>query len=331
MTMRIGVVVVSYNSAPHLRRCLEALAAQRRRPDRIVVVDNASTDGSPELLRAMPGIELVEAGSNLGFAAANNLAVRRLPDCAWVALLNPDAFAEPDWLERLAGAAAAELPEVASLASLMVLDAAPDRIDSAGDGYTVYGAAWPRGHYCATAAFAAPRDTFSACGGAALYRREAWERVGGFDESLFCYLEDVDLGFRLRLAGHRCRFVPQARVRHVGGASSGRRSAFTVFHSSRNLAWVYVKNMPGPLLLVFALPHLLLHLLGTLKYTVMGRGGASLRGRLASLRGLPAVWAQRRALQRERRVGSVELLRALSWVGDVRLDRLVAWWRGRAS
>ncbi len=99
------------------------------------------------------------------------------------------------------------------------------------------------------------REVFSACAAAALYRRDVFEALGGLDEDFFCYMEDVDLGFRLRLAGWGCTYVPTAVVHHVGSATSGRRSHFTTYHGHRNLVWVFFKNMPGALLWLYLPQH----------------------------------------------------------------------------
>ena len=127
-------------------------------------------------------------------------------------------------------------PGFAAFASQMRLDAAPDRLDGAGDSYHVSGRAWRNGHNAPAATWPAGEyEVFAPCAAAALYRRAAFEEVGGFDERYFCYFEDVDLGFRLRLRGHRCLYVPASVVRHVSSALSGYRSDFAVYHGERNM------------------------------------------------------------------------------------------------
>src|SRR6185436_15150615 len=132
-------------------------------------------------------------------------------------------------------AAAAE-PAFACFASELRMAGDPRLLDGAGDVYHVSGLSWRRGHQRPLSGLGTERrEVFSPCAAAALYRRDVLAAVGGFDESLFCYFEDIDLGFRLRLEGHRCLYVPGAVVHHVGSALSGRRSAFTVYHGHRNL------------------------------------------------------------------------------------------------
>ncbi len=242
---RIAVVIVNFNGGDEIERSLAALARQTLPAARAIVIDNASTDGSAERVEArFPDVELVRLGYNAGFAAANNVAVRRAEDCELVALLNPDAFPEPTWLETLA-AAASEEPGFDAFGSRLMLDGRDDVLDGTGDVYHVSGFAWRRHHESPLRDAPQGREEiFAPCAAAALYRRDAFLEDGGFDEDYFCYLEDVDLGFRMRLRGRRCLYVPDSVVRHVGSSITGRTSAFQIYHSQRNLVWTYVKDMP---------------------------------------------------------------------------------------
>src|SRR5258706_7170814 len=140
--MTIAVLIVNWNGGNLLRRCLEALDQQRRLPDHIVVVDNASTDESLQLAdAALRRVELIRLDANVGFARANNLAAGAARRFDALALLNPDAFADPGWLEALGDAADRE-PTAAAFASQMRLASAPEVLDGAGDSYHVSGRAW---------------------------------------------------------------------------------------------------------------------------------------------------------------------------------------------
>jgi GT2 family glycosyltransferase len=299
--MRVAVVVVNLNGAAVLDRCLAALRRQTARPARVIVVDNASTDGSADGLESRhPGIEVVRLAGNVGFAAANNLAVSRATDCDWVALLNPDAFPEPAWLERLVAASQAH-PEYSFFGSRLLSADDPETLDGTGDVLHVAGMAWRRDHGSPAAGTrVSPEEIFSPCAAAALYRRDVWEQAGGLDERYFCYFEDTDLSFRLRLAGHRCLYVPDAVVHHVGSAIAGNDTDFTVYHSFRNLIWTYVKNMPGPLFWLYLPQHLLVNtfLLGA--FALRGRAGVIVRAQTAALRELPRILSERRATQATR-------------------------------
>ena len=310
----VAVIVVNYNAGPYLARCLEALSRQTAGPTHVVIVDNASTDGSTDRVDARRlHVTLVRAGRNVGFAAANNLGLKHVGHARWVALLNPDAFPHPDWLARLRAAAQAH-PEYSFFASRMRLAEAPALLDGTGDVYHVSGAAWRRDHRLpVTHGPATCDEVFGACAAAALYSRAALEEVGGFDESYFCYQEDVDLAFRLRLRGHRCLYVPDAVVDHVGSGTAGVRSDFTTYHGHRNLVWTYAKNMPAPLWALFLPLHLLLNVAEIGICAARGQLGVVLRAKRDAVRGLPAALRKRQEIQATRVVGTRALLGAMSF------------------
>ena len=328
---RTGVVIVNRNAGGHLARTLAAVGEQTVAPRRVIVVDNASDDGSLDELEArFPFVELVRSEENLGFAAGNNLALRMCDDCELVALLNPDALPEPSWLEALLAAAAA-YPGCAAFGSRLVLDGDRGTLDGAGDQYHVSGMAWRRDQGAPLTVERGRGESFSACAAAALYRRDALLAVDGFDEHFFCYYEDTDLAFRLRLAGHRCLYVPEAVAYHVGSATTGALSAFTIYHSTRNQLWTYVKNMPGPLLWLYLPQHLLVSLLTVLAYALGGQGRAALAGKRDGIRGLPRVLAQRRRIQAARTASPVEVRRAMARGVEGYLQPIAIRTRGRAA
>lgn len=311
-TTRTGIVVVDWNGGALVARCLDSIATQTVPPRRVVVVDNASRDPAWRHLRDSPvPIDMVRLPSNRGFAAACNVGVSLSPDCELVAILNADAFPAAGWLEAMERAAA-ENPGYSSFASRLLCDADPSLLDGTGDVYAVTGLAWRRDHgqpergrHCE------PEEVFGPCAAAALYRRSALEAVGGFDESFFCYFEDVDLALRLRLAGHRSLYVPSAVARHVGSATTVRHSDFSVYHAHRNLVWTFVKGMPGPLLALYAPLHLALNLVSVARFAARGQGGAILRAKRDALLGLRRAWRQRREVQGTRRIGVGALRRFL--------------------
>ena len=242
----VSAVVVNWNGADRLAACLDSLLAQTWPELEILVVDNGSSDGSRALLRARYGahVTLLESAVNLGFAGGNNLAIRAAKG-QYVALLNNDAVARPDWITTMVRAAEAD-PRVGMCAcKILVLDGG-GLIDSAGgllmsaDGVgrgrgrlERDGAAWSR-----------PGDALipSAC--AALYRRAMLDDIGLFDEDFFAYCEDSDLGLRGRLAGWTCRYVPDAVVYHAYSRSTAPYSAFKAFYVERNRCFVVLKCFP---------------------------------------------------------------------------------------
>ena len=312
---RVAVILVDYNAGEVLPRALRCLDAQTRRADRVIVVDNDSSDGSAEAVeRDFEDVEVLRMGRNAGFAAGNNAGVAVVDDCDWVALLNTDAYAHPGWLEALIDAAEAH-PEASSFASRMMRADHPGELDGSGDVFHVSGFCWRRhfGRRLEDEPEAGrPAEVFGACAGAALYRRDAFREVGGFDERFFCYLEDVDLSFRLQLAGHRCRYVPDSVVDHVGSATAGYESEFTVYHSHRNMVWAWVKNMPGPLALLYAPMHIAANLASVAWFARRGLGGVVWRAKRDALRELGRVLRERRAVQSRRRASVWQVRRRMA-------------------
>jgi GT2 family glycosyltransferase len=304
----VAVVIVNWNSEQYLGRCLESLQQQTLPPRRVVVIDNASPGGGAAAFREKyPQIQVVESARNVGFAAACNMGVTLSSDCEWIAFLNPDAFPDRTWLEILIAAAATH-PDCASFGSRLMSAENTAIVDGEGDEYHVSGMVWRRRHGQRLVEVREdPTEIFSACAAAALYRREALVEVGGFDENLFCYIEDSDLGFRLRLRGYRCLYVPTAVVFHVGSVSTGKYSDFYVYQGHRNLVWVYLKNMPFALMLIYGWAHVLLNLASIAWYVLRGRGGVILRAKWHALREMPRVLRQRRDIQATKVVSAWQL------------------------
>lgn len=309
----VTVVVVAYESGPTLSQCLAALDAQTLAGFEIVLVDNASSDGAAQAAaRADPTIRLIPNSSNLGFAAAVNQGAQAARG-RWLVLLNPDAYADTDWLAQLL-AAARTFPHVRCFASRQLMADDPGRLDGLGDVMSITGFPYRGGYGRPDAGAVAPAEAFSACGGAMMIDRALFRQMGGMDVRLFCYCEDVDLGYRLRLAREATVTVPTAVVRHEGSASSGGpRSDFAVFHGSRNRLWVFVKNTP-PILFWLTLP---LHVLTTAvlfaRHATRGELSAPWRGLMAGIKGLPQAWAWRREVQGARAATSADIARAMSW------------------
>jgi GT2 family glycosyltransferase len=134
-----------------------------------------------------------------------------------------------------------------------------------------------------------------------MYSRSVFVALGGFDEDYFCYVEDVDLGFRMRLAGCRCLYVPSSVVRHVGsGTTGGQRSEFSTYYGHRNLVWTFVKNMPGVLFWPLLPLHLLMNFVSIVWFTLTGQGAVILRAKRDALLGLPKMWRKRQQIQKAR-------------------------------
>ncbi|MFT6582688.1 MAG: GT2 family glycosyltransferase [Alphaproteobacteria bacterium] len=311
----ITVIVLNFNAGAYLAGCVEALAAQSFENFRAIIADNGSTDTSFEDARLRiddPRFSFVEFGENLGFARGNNLAVEGI-ETPLLALLNPDAIPEPDWLAEL-DKAQRTFPDIDSFGSLQLDLNDCALLDGAGDNYLAVGIPW-RGGHGRPATAAPPRGAvFSACAAAAMYRTDSFRAAGGFDEDYFCYVEDVDLGFRLRLRGGGCMHIPEAVVAHAGGVSSGsRRSEFAVYHGIRNMIWTFVKNMPGPLFVLLAPGHALVLAVLLTKAVLRGEGACVYRAIRDAGCGMRAAWGKRRKVQSARVATSADIAAALVW------------------
>lgn len=312
-TVKVTVVIVNWNGGLYLRQCLQALQAQTESHFLAVIADNGSTDGSQAevALLSDPRFSLLSLGTNLGFAVANNRAVQHSTAGDWIALLNPDAFAEPGWLACLLKAAELDA-QAASFGSRLVNASDPTLLDGSGDVYDMSGRVWRRDHGARMNAAAARADEiFSPCAAAALYRRDAWNAAAGFDEDFFCYVEDVDLGFRLRLLGYRSQYVPDSVCHHVGSGITGRHSDFAGYYGQRNLVWTFVKNMPGVLFWLLLPLHVLLNGAALLLFASRGQGRVALRAKRDALMGLPGVWRKRQQIQATRKVGVADVWKSL--------------------
>jgi len=306
---RASIIIVNWNGEQFLERCLTALMKQTVKPHEIILLDNASTDGSIGIAQKFPLVRVMALDRNTGFARGNNLAIEAAStDSEWIALINPDAFAEPSWLESLL-AAADRNPEFDIFAGKLVNATNPTLLDGAGDAYHISGLVWRMEHGCPVpASVDNEREVFSPCAAAALYRRSALDQVGGFDEDYFCYVEDVDLGFRLRLAGYRCLYVPQAIAHHIGsGTTGGQHSDFALYHGHRNLVWTFIKDMPGILFWLLLPLHVALNMISIIWFAWRGHGKVVLRAKRDALLGLPLMWRKRQQIQ-QARVASVSTI-----------------------
>lgn len=306
----ISIVIVTWNGRRYLDACLTAVAAQRDVRAETILVDNASTDGTSDYVRdRFPWVRVIRLERNQGFAGGNNAGVRHARG-RFVALLNNDTAADAGWLRALRAGVDEESGFLLTTSRIVYMHDA-GVVDSAGDGYLRWGAAFKRHHGAPASLAADSGEVFGVCGAACLMPKAVFDELGGFDEDFFASHEDVDLSYRARLLGYRCRYVAEAVVRHHGSGTLGRASGMAVFHGQRNLEWVYLKNTPASLLLRTLPGHLVYNAAAALHFTRHGLAGAFLRGKAAALLALPALLRKRAAIQRSRRVEAREIARHL--------------------
>ena len=312
-TPALTVCVIAYNSGPTLRTCLERLGAQTFGDFETLVIDNASPDpGDAAIAAGFPFVRLVRNAENLGFAVAGNQGAR-MARGRWYVLLNPDAFAEPDWLAELVSAAERH-PPVRSFTSRQMMAEVPGLLDGLGDVMSIWGIPYRGGYMSRDTGQAFEGEVFSPCGAAMMIDRALFLEMGGFYAPYFCYGEDVDLGYRLQLAGEPTLLVPTAVIHHLGSASSGgRKSEFAVFHGTRNRFWGVYKNTPWTLLPLVIPLHIAAVIFISSRRPNWPHAGIVWRAFVDSLKGLPGILRDRRAVQASRRVDIADLARAMTW------------------
>jgi len=311
---KFSIIILFWNNGQYIQKCLDSLSNQIVNDFEIIIIDNGSQEPIiQELLQDFPNlqIELIQLPENIGFSAGNNLGVEHSRG-KYIITLNADAFPEKEWLENI-HKAIEKYPDC-FFASKLIMANDPTRLDGAGDVYHFTGQVWRKYHnYSESSIQLSEKEVFSACGAAAIYPKDAFDRVGGFDPDYFSYVEDVDLGFRLRLAGYRCIFLPEAIVHHIGSGSTGKRSDFSVYYGHRNLVWTFVKNMPGVLFWILLPFHLLMNALFICISILRKQGKITLKAKIDAIKDLQTWWKKREQIQANRRTSIFIIIFALNW------------------
>ncbi len=318
----ISIVIVTWNGRRFLDACLTAVSLQEGVDAETILVDNGSADGTVDHVRARhPRVRVVALQENRGFAGGNNAGVRDARG-RLVALLNNDTVPDRGWLRALRDGLD-ERTGFALATSRIVYMHDPSLIDSAGDGLLRWGGAFKHHHGAPAAEAGESGEVFGVSGAACLMPSAVFRELGGFDEDFFASHEDVDLSYRARLLGYRCRYVADAVVRHHGSATLGHASRLAVFHGQRNVEWMYLKNTPASLLVRTLPGHLVYNVAAAVHFARGGLLGTFLRAKLAALAGLPRMLRKRAAVQRTRRVGPAAIWPLLEarWLATKRREK----------
>lgn len=290
--MKATIVIPNLNGAGWLKDSIESIWAQTEQDFHLIVVDNGSTDASLEIARSYvghPRYTLIENETNTGFSYAVNQGIRAAHS-EYVALFNNDAFAEPDWLAELIKTADGD-PRIFGVSSLMIRHFQRELADDAGDYMTLLGFACKRGDGLRWQRYQKPCRVFSACGGAALYRKSILHEIGLFDVNFFAYFEDVDISWRANSFGYKNMYCPTAKCYHIAGATTGavRYNPFKSIQSGRNSILLPYKNMPL-LMLLFNLPFLTLgYLMKVVMFRLRGFGGDYAKGFHEAWKAIPKL------------------------------------------
>ena len=270
--MDVSVVIPNFNGIAFLDSVLASLEGQTLSNFEVILVDNGSTDGSCSFVTAnYPWVHLIELSENFGFCGAVNAGIRAAK-APYVLLLNNDTEVKEDFVEEML-AAIRRHKNAFSCGARMVQYHDRDRLDDVGNYYCALGWSFARGRGKDIHAYETEDKIFSACAGAAIYRKKIIEKIGYFDEEHFAYLEDTDIGYRARIYGYENWYAPKAIVYHVGSGTSGSRyNQFKTRYSSRNNIYLIYKNMPL-LQIILNLPFLAVgFLIKFLFFAVKGMG-----------------------------------------------------------
>lgn len=282
--MKTTVVIPNFNGIDYLKDCIRSLLEEQEHEFQICVVDNGSVDGSASWVkRECPEVRLIELKENTGFCHAVNLGIQT-STTEYVILLNNDTVIEKGFVKALEESIE-KSEDIFSVSAKMLDMKSRTLMDGAGDLYTALGWAFARGKGKeAKTNYTKREEIFSACGGAAIYRKKVFDEIGCFDENHFAYLEDCDLGYRARIYGYRNFYEPKAMVYHAGSAVSGsRHNEFKVRLSAKNSVYLVYKNMPLVQILInlpFLIPGFLIKYLFFIK---KGLGKAYREGFLSGL------------------------------------------------
>jgi GT2 family glycosyltransferase len=324
----VSVVLLNWNGQQVVEECLKSLQKQTYSPLEVIVVDNASTDGSAELVKkGFPEVKLIVNKTNLGFGGGNNVGIRASRG-KYVMMLNNDTRLDPKCIKELKGSLEKD-QRYGACASKILLEYEDDLIDAAGIVVCPDGLSIGRGRLERGNAYDEEAEVFFASDCACLYRREMLEDIGLYDEDFFAYADETDMGWRAQLAGWRCIYNPKAVVHHFHSASSGTYSPFKAYLVERNRIWVAIKSFPVSLLIFgqfYTFWRYVLQAYGAFA----GKGAAGrftsdfskrelvkilIKVYLSIWKSLPLMFRKRRAIQKRKRISNKEVYKLIRQYG----------------
>lgn len=307
----ISVIVLNWNGKHFLEDCLGSLRRQTFQDFETILVDNGSSDGSVEYVCSnFPEVRLLALRDNRGFTGGNIVGYEQSSG-SLIVLLNNDTEAHPCWLDEIHKASLIYV-QAGSFASKMMYFDERNRVENCGFDVGVEGATVDLGrNELDSPAWGQARPVFGACGGAVAYRRNMLADIGFLDNDFFMTYEDVDLSFRAQLRGYGCVYVPGAVVYHRYRATNKKTPSRQVFYSQRNIEFVWIKNMPGGLMVRSAPLRVLYELAAAVYFMKQGAGSAFLKSKWEVFRHLPSLLRKRKEIQARRTATNAEMRQKL--------------------
>jgi GT2 family glycosyltransferase len=303
------IIIVVYNNGPEVQDTLDALAIQKESRFSVTILDNYCPIKSTEYLKIPDTrFKIITSSENLGFAGGCNLAAKNT-EAPWLIMLNPDAHPQIDWLSEIK--IGIETYDVGMFGSTQIMGQTPNFSDGFGDVWSIFGYCWRGGygHKMETLP-TTDRRVLSPCAAASIYRRDLFERLNGFDEVYFCYLEDVDLGLRMQAIGSGCIQLRKAMVMHIGGSSQKKGSLYSLKQSAKNSPRLILKNAPACLLPIM----LSLYIFSQVWFYFRSHNDNQKRERWTSLKlGLKFWRFHLRSRRKTKRISHRQLFEFLDW------------------
>lgn len=318
----VSVIIPNYNGEEHLRECLDSLKNQSFNNFDIIIVDNNSSDKSVDIIEIeYVYVKLIKMETNTGFSKAVNAGIKyalNKKNTEYFVLLNNDIKCDKDFIKELINGFIN--PDTGSVASKMLNFYNTEIIDDAGDFINKRGLPTARGHKEKDSpAFNRKKYIFSACAGAAAYRREVFEIIGLFDEDFFAYYEDIDFSFRMQFAGYKCYYNPKAFCYHKRGATFSSRGELTTMLCEKNLVALRLKNYPVSLLFKY---QFIFFFSRIVRYYRFWRDHSfkvfvyAVRGYLKGLLEIPKNLKKRKMIRENRKLNSKQIENLLKFYAD---------------
>ncbi len=288
-TIQVSIIIPNFNGKQYLKDCLNSIKKQNFSLYEVIIIDNGSTDESVEYIKDnYDEFTLIQNRENLGFATAVNQGIKA-SNAEYVFLLNNDTELEVECVSKLLNCIDKD-ETIFAVSSKMIQNQNRNLIDDAGDEYTILGFTQKVGNNRSTEFYQRKREIFSACAGAAIYRRNIFDIIGYFDENFFAYMEDLDISYRARIYGFKCVYCPEAVVYHHVSATSGSKyNTFKIRLAARNNVYVPYKNMPWPQLILNLLFLILGFLIKYLVFLKKGHGNDYIAGLKEGLTSLDTI------------------------------------------